>query len=118
MAVTVPAEMTADSGNYGAMFTPKVYSSTNVKILTGQFSFSDEYPVAGESMNLSDYFTKVLGVMFANKAGYVFEYDYENSKVKAMYADYDAAADGALIPVPNATDLSEVTGVRFIAWGL
>lgn len=118
MAVTKPAKMTADSGNYGAMFTPKVYSSTNVKILTGQFSFSDEYPVAGEAMDLSDYFTKVLGVMFENKAGYVFEYDYQNSKVKAYYADYDAAADGALIPVPDKTDLDALTGVRFIAWGL
>ena len=118
MAVTVPATMTADSGKYGAMFTPKVYASGDVKILTGQIGFSDEYPVAGEAMDLSGYFTNVLGVMFETKSGYVFEYDYENSKVKAMYADYDAAADGALIPVPNATDLSEVTGVRFIAWGL
>ena len=114
MALTI----TADSGNYGAMFTPKVYASGNVKILTGQIGFDASYPIGGEAMDLSDYFTKVLGILFENKNGYVFEYDYANAKVKAMYADYDAAADGALIEVANATNLISVTDVRFIAWGL
>lgn len=120
MAVTVPAEMKPDSNNYGAVFTPKIYASGNLKFLTGQFNFSDEYPVAGEDMDLSDFFKAVLGVMFETKAGYVFEYDYTNKKVKAMHGNYAEVAAGPLAAVADKTDLeaADVLGVRFIAWGL
>jgi len=120
MAVTVPAEMRPDSNNYGAIFTPKIYASGNLKFLTGQFDFSDEYPVAGEDMDLSDFFKVVLGVIFESKAGYVFEYDYTNKKVIAMNADFSGSTAGPLSAVADKTDLkaAEVLGVRFIAWGL
>ena len=51
-------------------------------------------------------------------SGYVFEYDYTNSKIKAYWCDYDAAADGAMTEVTDTTDLSGVTGVRLLAMGI
>lgn len=90
----------------------------NLKVLTGTFDFDSSYPTGGEACDLSQYFKgDPLGAIFAPKAGYVFEYDATNKKVKAYYADYDAAADGALIEVANTTNLSAVTGVPFIIWG-
>ena len=35
----------------------------------------------------------------------------------AYYADYDAAADGALVQVANAVDLSALDDVRYVAIG-
>ena len=68
-------------------------------------------------MDLSAFFSTLMFVQFEIKSGYVFEYDYANKLALAYWADYDAGADGALIQVANTTDLSGVTGVRFIAWG-
>jgi len=41
--------------------------------------------------------------------GYSTEWDAANSKLKVMYSDYNAVADGPLIEVANTTDLSAVT---------
>lgn len=40
--------------------------------------------------------------------GYRMVYDHLNDEIAVMYADYDAAADGALIDVPATTDVGEV----------
>lgn len=42
-------------------------------------------------------------------SGYGVKADYTNKKILAYYADYDAVADGALIAVPDGTDLSAVS---------
>jgi len=89
-----------------------------LKTLVGTFDFDSSYPTNGESFDASNYFPKgVIGIMFFPQDGYVFEYDEDNKKVKAYYADYDATSDGALIEVANETDLSSVKGVRFLALG-
>jgi hypothetical protein len=61
----------------------------------------------------------MLGCVFESKGGMTFEVDYTANaeKVKALFADYDAVGDGVLIERANATNLSAVTGVRFLAWG-
>src|SRR5690554_5010819 len=103
-AVTVPAEITPDSGNYGALFTPKIYARSDIKILTGEFNFSDSYPATGggEVMSFDNYFKELLGVILEPKGGYIFEYDYDAKKVKAMHAEYsEDTEDGPLIPVPS-----------------
>lgn len=81
-------------------------------------AFDDSYPTGGEALTpatlgLSD----VVFALVEPAAGYSFEYDHANDKVIARYADYNAAGDGALIQVPDTTDLSAVTGARMIAWG-
>lgn len=40
--------------------------------------------------------------------GYHMVYDHIADEIAVMYADYDAAADGALIDVPSTTDVGEV----------
>lgn len=88
------------------------------KIATGTFDFDSSYPTGGEATTgISDLFAEVLYVNLSPKSGYTFEYDYTNNKILAYYADYDAVADGALIQVPNTTNLSTVTGVRWVAFG-
>ncbi len=152
--------ITKDSGNYGAVFTPQIYAKGNIKLLTGSIAFDNSYPTGGEAMDLSKFFKNLLGVFFETKSGYIFEYDYTNKKVKALYPraaitstlavatpalahtaggtavtstaatmpDHAAGAActitgvagvaaGAGAEVPDTTDLSALTGVRFLAWG-
>lgn len=110
---------TVDTGSYGALFPVKAIAGSNVIVVTGQFDFDDKYPTGGESMDISAYFpNKVLGVLFENKGGYVFEYDYNNKKVIAYHGNNDGTSDGPLVEVGNETDLKTITGVRFIAYGV
>jgi len=90
---------------------------SSLRIVTGTIAFSASYPTGGETFDLSNKVPKLKVVLIENKSGYIFEYDYANKKVKVYYCDYDAAGDGALIEVANATDLSALTGVRFMAIG-
>jgi len=53
--------------------------------------------------------TPTIIALFAQSSGYVAHWDYANSKLMVYHADYDAVADGPLIQVPDATDLSAVT---------
>ena len=91
----------------------------NKRVRTVDIAFDSSYPTNGEALTASDLGLSVVDLVIPSpKSGYVFEYDYANSKIKAYYADYDAASDGALIEVANATDLSGVTGVRLLAMGV
>ncbi len=88
-----------------------------IGMLTGSLAFDSSYPTGGESVDLSNIFSDIHLVLIEPKAGYVFEYDYTNKKVKAYWADYDGAADAVLIEVTDTTDLSALTDVRFMAIG-
>jgi len=91
----------------------------NKRVRTVDIAFDSSYPTGGESLTASDLGLSVVDLVIPSpKSGYVFEYDYTNSKIKAYYADYDATSDGALIEVANTTDLSGVTGVRLLAMGV
>ena len=89
-----------------------------LKILTGTFDFDTSYPTGGESFDVSNFFPKgVVAVIPSPKSGYVFEYDSDDEKLLAYYADYDAVDDGALIEVAETTDLAAITDVKFVALG-
>lgn len=80
--------------------------------------FDSSYPTGGESLTPDSVgLGKIDFCLASPTAGYVFEYDYTNEKLKAFYADYDAVADGALIEVANEGDLSGVTNVKVIIFG-
>lgn len=89
----------------------------------GTVALDSSYPTGGEAFNAESEsgFSDVFTVQVLPKSGYIFEYvdsaTAANRKIKAYYADYNAAADGALIEVPDTTDLSAVTGVPVIVWG-
>lgn len=95
------------------------------KAVVKTIAFDNSYPTGGEQLGSAATaaagaaalgLSSVLFLQAESTAGYVFEYDYAG-KLLAYYADYNAGADGALIQVPNATDLSAVTGVRVLAIG-
>lgn len=118
------ATTTYDAGTGpGAGASRPVYSQSGgraLKFVTGTFAFDSSYPTGGESITgIAGQFQEMLGCIFQSRLGYTFGVDYTAGaqKVLAYYSDYDAVADGALIQVPDTTDLSTVTGVRFIAYG-
>ena len=84
------------------------------KIMQGSVALDSSYPTGGESVEFP--FTPQI-VLAEPSAGYIFQYDYTNEKLKAYYADYDAAADGALIEVANAVNLSALDDIRVLAIG-
>lgn len=112
----MPLVITKDCGNYAGMFTPISYGG-QLKILTGSVAFDSSYPTGGEAMDISAMFNSLKIVLFESKAGYVFEYDYANKKVKAMMGNNDGTADGPLVEVADKTDLSALTAVKFLAVG-
>lgn len=82
-----------------------------------EVALDSSYPTGGEAITAAQ-----LGLSFVDAAlcssstGHIARYDKTNAKIKMFYADYDAVADGALIEVPNTTDLSAVT-VTVVAYG-
>jgi len=88
---------------------------TGVRLVMGTIGFDSSYPTGGEAIDLP--LNEVNGMLIENKAGYSFEYDRTNKKIKAYQYNYPGAAAGPATEVPNATDLSTITGVAFIAWG-
>jgi len=82
------------------------------KVEVGTFAFDSSYPTGGEAMTFG--FTPVV-VVVPSFGGYVFS--WVSSKLIVYYADYDGAADGVLIQVPNATNLATLTAVPYFAIG-
>mgnify|MGYP001208254107 FL=1 len=65
---------------------------------------------AGESLDLTTYVANIETVHIeTDPGGYTWAYDRSAKKLLAYYADNDAGADGALIAVANAVDLSGIT---------
>lgn len=106
--------------------------ATAIDVTTGSFALGDRRAVlfsitpdsswlaAGEALARSAFgFTARTDlVLFEQKGGYTFEYDDTNQKVLAYYADYSSGTDGALIAVPDTTDISGIGAVRGIAIGV
>ncbi len=75
------------------------------------------YPTGGEAVTAAQLGLATVDVaMCTSNTGHVAQYDKANAKIKLYYADYDAVADGALIEVPNTTDVSAVV-VTVMAFG-
>jgi hypothetical protein len=88
-------------------------------LYTGTIDFDSSYPTGGEALDLASN-TRIETLIAQSKSGYVFEWDAANQKLLAYRQKDPAAAGGADIALPqvaNATDLSAVTGVQFIAIG-
>lgn len=106
---------TAKSHNFG----PADPSGERLKIVVGTLNATGTYDnTNGIALNLGNYFTKILGVWVAPIAGYITEYNESGEQFDVYWADYDAVADGALVKVPDTTDIvSAYTDVAFIAFG-
>ena len=70
----------------------------NKRIVFADVDFDSSYPTGGESLQASDVGLKAIDFLQATpKSGYIFEYDYTNEKLKALYPTktQDAATTGA-----------------------
>ena len=105
MAVSVTVNRTDSVGRY-------------TKYVTGTITFDSSYPTGGEPLSNSDVqlSSKVDFLQASSVDGYIFEYDYTNSKVVAYLPNSDATAPSVAKEVANTTDLSSVT-CNFIAFG-
>lgn len=97
MTYSVTDTRRENAGSYHELFaTIDVTSLSNVGhevIDPSDFGLSDIFGVSVEGQE---------------NAGYLFTWNHSNDNLSVAYADYDAAADGALIDVPAATDVGEV----------
>ncbi len=107
-------ERSLEFGNSGGLSPVHSFGIDRLKVVPGSVTFDNQYPAGGEELLFTDVFpARLAGIVFEPKAGYVFEYDYDNSKVKIMEAN---AAGGVLVETSKA-DQSALTAVRFLAWG-
>jgi len=82
----------------------------NVRRVLVTITFDASYVTGGESILPADVgLGEILHINFnQGEDGYVLHWDSVAQTIVAYYADYDAVADGALIEVANAVDLSAV----------
>jgi hypothetical protein len=91
-----------------------VMGDLNYAIL--DIDFDSSYPTGGESLTANDVGMDAIHFLLAEPtSGYVFEYG--SAVLLAYYVDNDGAADGAMIQVANATNLSSVANVRTFILG-
>lgn len=103
-------------GNMGSQSSMQAALARGLKFEMGTFAFTGtDYPTGGEDVSGKFGFTPDV-VILESDDGYILKYDATNQKVLAYYADYDAAADGALIQVAADVDLSGVSA-KYIAFG-
>ena len=87
-------------------------------IISGTIAMSSSYTTGGESITkITQNFKKCQFISIESKGGYIFEADLTNKKIKAFYVDNNAVEDSPMIEVPNATNLSAITGIKWLAFG-
>lgn len=96
-----------------ATFTGNATNPTNVngnlRVKQGTVTMSSSYATGGDALTPGAIgLERIINWDINTDDGYILKYDKANNKVLAYYADYDAGADGALIQVANAVDLSAV----------
>jgi hypothetical protein len=73
------------------------------------------WPLSKASLGFAATTDPQFNVQAENAGGYMLEYDHTNSKLKAYR---QTAATGALVEVPNTTDVSAaITAARIVAQG-
>lgn len=110
MAVTVtfdlPKAVRLEKGN-----------KSGLSVISGTIAFDNSYPTGGESITaITGKFQTCLQVICDNFGGFLTTFDKTNSKL-LVYQATDAVA-GTRAEAANAADLSGITAMRFIAYGL
>lgn len=95
----------------------------HVYFLAGAINF-DKYSTGGISLeDATRKFHHVMSVFLANTGGYLFEYDANTNKVKALYPVSATKITDNALPnmtareVPNKTDMEGVS-VDFVIYGI
>jgi len=99
MALTVTINKTDTVGRY-------------LKVKTGSIVFDSSYPTNGEALTASNlgFSTDVEFIEISAAGGLIFEYDYANSKLKALYPTGGSATPASLA-APAVTVPAGATGV-------
>ena len=108
------AAVVTQSVKYNTNYSINSAVARGLKIQHGTIALDDSYPTGGEAVEFGFDADVVICPV---SGGYTFGWDSTNQKLLAYYADYDAAADGALIQVAAETDLSALTAIPYIAIG-
>lgn len=88
----------------------------SIRRVIGTFSLDNSYPTNGLAFPLASIAaTALVALEVFPKNGYVLSWNGSTSAPKVL-AHRQSAATSALTEVPNATDLSSVTGAMFIAY--
>lgn len=94
----------------------------NKRVVRALVTFDSSYPTGGESVTAANLQMQSIEMMIvAPRSGYVFDYNYDASKVLAYCipdtTTGDFTAFQSLAQVANATDLSGLDSVRVLAIG-
>lgn len=93
-----------------AVNVDKVEECGNSYLFWGTMTWDSSYPTNGEAFAITaPVKIETIDYVQSNGGGYVGEWVKSTQKLKAMYGDNNNAADGPLIEVPNATDLSAIS---------
>ena len=109
MAITVTHHTAGPLLEYAGNVSANAASPENYGIAfrVCTLTFDSSYPTGGEALAATGVeATEIVHVIAPMTSGYVFQWDQANLKLLAYYADYNAVGDGALIQVPNTTDLA------------
>lgn len=111
MAITISAVFTS----VRPFVQPDVAKSLGMEV--GTIDFDSSYPTNGESYDaiIGTSFREVTALYVQGKNGYVFEPDLTNKKIKVLWTG--AGLSAVLAEITNATNLSTLTGVQYIAFG-
>ena len=82
----------------------------NAYAITADITFDSSYPTGGEALAATTLGLNGIDIMLCETAsGYMFQYDYANSKLKAFYPR--AALTGSLAVADTAATLTDDTDV-------
>lgn len=81
----------------------------------GTLAVTGTYTTNGDAVDASN--NERFDALIAQGAGYNFQWDDANQKLKFFYGDNNNAADSAGIELPNATDHTGANGIPFMAVG-
>lgn len=82
----------------------------NRREVIGLFNFDSSYPTGGESLTAASIGLGVLDFISFDQGqgGYVFDYDYANSKILVYQQTDPAAVGGANIPLVEVTNTTSL----------
>ena len=91
----------------------------SLRILVWDVTLDASYAAGGWAIDVTSLgLTTIFHVVATPVDGYTFEWDPTNGKLKALYCDYDAVADGVKIEIPNDHAGINTKVTRVIVFGL
>lgn len=120
MAITISHQAGTAPGRSGRRQL-WIRGQSRQNVILGEFALDSSYPTGGydisalfSEFNAESSNTNIV-ILVGSRAGYVFDVDFTNKKLLAYR---QTAATGALAEVANAVNLSAVTRVPFVAFGV